>query len=304
MGDKPAQWIVLIEKTPRGPLSEAEIKTLLSQGVVRINDIAYKVESSDSSRAEWKFLWQFVEFDRRNSTHSEREAFRERERRTTKEQTELKEEANSLLPNELSAIQPEDLVFHSTSSDEKRIDSELPDRLPDLPQGSKFSGQSRWLLAAPLVLVIGYALTRVQLKTEVVEEPKKEMRLPLADEDDVPITRAPTATSQPVRPAAPPIRPSLRLQKPAPSLPKPADAGEISYDDYRRQRDEQLEKERQEEEERYREELAEEEGLEDEKPAKKVKKKRKPAKADEDEEFEAGVQEPEEQLEEEPEDVE
>ena len=46
------------------------MRTLITEGVARINDVAFKVPSVEnpppsSQPPEWKFLWQFVEFDRR-----------------------------------------------------------------------------------------------------------------------------------------------------------------------------------------------------------------------------------------------
>jgi hypothetical protein len=58
------RWIVLIDKTPRGPLEQSEIELLIQQGVIRRNDFAILVSNLEE-KASWKFLWQFPQFDRR-----------------------------------------------------------------------------------------------------------------------------------------------------------------------------------------------------------------------------------------------
>ncbi|MFM8270470.1 MAG: hypothetical protein ACKN9V_09810, partial [Pseudomonadota bacterium] len=63
---KQSQWVILINKSPRGPFVETEIKELLQKGTLRHNDLAFLVpETPGQEKAQWKFLWQFVEFDSR-----------------------------------------------------------------------------------------------------------------------------------------------------------------------------------------------------------------------------------------------
>ena len=45
MGD--VRWIVLIDKTPRGPLSEEDVRTLIEQKIIRANDLASKIEPAE-----------------------------------------------------------------------------------------------------------------------------------------------------------------------------------------------------------------------------------------------------------------
>jgi hypothetical protein len=60
------RWIVIIDRSPRGPLSEEEVKTLLTENIVRMNSIAcFAPETGGEEKTEWKFLWQFPEFERR-----------------------------------------------------------------------------------------------------------------------------------------------------------------------------------------------------------------------------------------------
>jgi hypothetical protein len=63
-----SQWIVMVNRIPRGPLSEDEILILFSKNLISRNDLAYLVpENASEGTAEWKFLWQFPSFDRRKN---------------------------------------------------------------------------------------------------------------------------------------------------------------------------------------------------------------------------------------------
>jgi len=60
------RWIVLVNNLPLGPLTEIQVQELLSQGKITVRDTAVLVGSgSKSPQTDWKFLWQFLEFDRR-----------------------------------------------------------------------------------------------------------------------------------------------------------------------------------------------------------------------------------------------
>ena len=68
-GDK--TWILILQKSPRGPFTETEVRELLENGVVNLNSFALEVSKSNpKARSEWKFLWQFHEFERREETTS------------------------------------------------------------------------------------------------------------------------------------------------------------------------------------------------------------------------------------------
>jgi hypothetical protein len=113
---KAKRWIVLINKSPKGPLSEDDIRSLLQQNVLRRNDIAYLLPDDPDSKSptEWKLLWQFPEFDRRREdtpapVTQERIVTAEERRR---KENELKAQKAALgeLPADLLNISPEDLI--------------------------------------------------------------------------------------------------------------------------------------------------------------------------------------------------
>lgn len=134
------RWIVLLNKVPRGPLTETEIRALLKEGIVRHNDIAFLVpapgaDSVEKQASEWKLLWQFTEFDRRLEEDGNRTSdaksnswagtgtpqapgppkHPDRRRQMTPDEAEVK--TREVLPPELLDIAPEELVVHSTSQE-------------------------------------------------------------------------------------------------------------------------------------------------------------------------------------------
>ena len=136
----PKRWIVLLNKVPRGPLVEAEIRALLTEGLVRHNDIAFLVPDKDADptekqSSEWKLLWQFPEFDRRLEEEKNRTSDPKAaswagtgtpqtpappvhpDRRHQMTEDEAEEKARETLPPELLDIAPEELVVHSTSQE-------------------------------------------------------------------------------------------------------------------------------------------------------------------------------------------
>jgi len=60
------RWIVLMQKVPMGPFSEAQIRQALADKKLMHNDVAMELLSEDGSKhTPWKLLWEFHEFDRR-----------------------------------------------------------------------------------------------------------------------------------------------------------------------------------------------------------------------------------------------
>src|SRR3954466_12194640 len=109
-GEGKNRWIVLLDKSPRGPLTAEEIQALLDKGIVRRNDIAYQLPDSPDSKAttEWKLLWQFADFDRRSEPKNVANAA-PMERRV-QEPTEITRSPLAELPEDLLNISPEDLL--------------------------------------------------------------------------------------------------------------------------------------------------------------------------------------------------
>lgn len=100
------RWIVLINKSPRGPFTKNEIEYLLVEGVVRRNDVAFEVsEDGKEVLSGWKLLWQYNEFDRRQE-ETETSPERVLDRRQKSEP-----QPKATLPEDISHIAPEDLLI-------------------------------------------------------------------------------------------------------------------------------------------------------------------------------------------------
>jgi hypothetical protein len=253
LGNAQKRWIVLVNKTPRGPLSEVEVRAMLVQGVLRHNDLAYCISSETSrEKADWKLLWQFHEFDRRTPeaiAAAKAKGIEPRpptEKREPVDPTELANQAKAELPEDLVDIAPEDLLPRSRSMTTGGMDAV---RWED-PTGDKASGASpdlslpsislpRWSygVAAAIFLVFGI----VRWITSPRSKPNLSLPLPgdqnatppretARDKDDSSL-RAPTPTH--IRSAVPtPMDASLRSLPPAPrdSMTPVPDSGNLNHD--------------------------------------------------------------------------
>lgn len=281
------RWIVLIDKSPKGPLTEAEIHALLEQGIVRTNDIAYRVEQNSGGKAEWKFLWQFSEFDRRNSAHTTQAKFPILERRTPRPSAEVEEEKKKILLEDIDLIRPEDLTYRPTTKTEMERKFTLEESYSaENDVSSHYTGgpslASRiWLLAlvVPVAASMGYFV--LNSGKNAISTPVQRV-LPLQaerDEEVVPENLSRSVSSSPLENVKPP--PIVRRNPK--ELPKPVeDGGEISYEEYRKKQEEQLDRERRrEEEEMMRADAPAEE--EEVSPEPKSKSKRREVTQEEDE---------------------
>lgn len=295
-----SRWIVLIDKTPRGPLTEAEVRTLIEQKIVRVNDLASKLEARvEGKKAEWKFLWQFPEFDRRRDRDGTTKAPVE-ERREKKDEAKLEEKKQQLLPEELEGIHPEDLSYHSTaitpSSQPKHSFENTPFENPTAPTIGQIR-QFNWraFAAIPVMLVAGvlaFKFTGGTSKTQPDVKPRSGMQQPVFDgvRGDPEYERDLNSSTTPLTAAKPPPVPPREVRKEAPSPADPLthkanpDRGDISYDEYRRRQEEELERERQDEDRVAAEEQDDEEEAPVKKPKKKSAAKKRKAASEEDEE--------------------
>ncbi len=272
------EWIVLINRAPKGPLIQLEIQALIEEGILRRNDLACEVRKDKTEKTDWKFLWQYPEFDRRIDpvalkTPSTNDALPSesviKERRESVEDEDLKYKAKSLLPEDIASIRTEDLLLHSTSVTSKaEPDLSEDDVKLNLPSGER-SRPEIVFAGIGLVVVMLFFFVRA-LKSDrdktTAEKNPKSMKLPL--EQSVAEARSP-ANTQPKRPgsAIVPTNPSSILP---PKAPEQRDQGDIAYEEYRRKRDAEIERERQrEEEEKNNEAKADEEN--DENAGKKKK---------------------------------
>lgn len=305
-----SRWIVLIDKTPRGPLTQSEVRTLIEQKIVRVNDLASRIAPApEGKKAEWKFLWQYPEFDRR--TKGERKASDGNEnRRNDKPQEKLEEEKKHLLPEELANIHPEDLSYHSTAHPvhEHHQPQSFEHSNFEEPSPNSFTQPKSFNWGAfaiiPVMLLAGIFAFKLTNKNGELpkSKAKPEMELPTFGvkgdpeyEREVSSTSAPESNplsgAQPkaATRTAPPRRDERREAAPlveAPSRKGAAseDSGDISYEEYKRRQEEQIEKDKTDDDDRLRADEGDEEE-EVRRPKKKVSaKKRKAASAEEDEE--------------------
>lgn len=228
-------WVVLINKSPKGPLTEFEIRSLIEQGVLRVNDVAFRVDNTQKGQAEWKFLWQFVEFDRRRNETPEDRAVREakfaEERRKA---AAAPPDVTHVLPEELLNISPEELIVRSKSHiDRQRPLETTAEEMPALPQRVESHGNGgRWfLMGASLVMMMGVVYffswvgkTTSQSTTASNRVESRPAPAPRAHYDNGPLSSV-SRTARPNRNVtshAPKARPPETLEPP----PKP-DRGEI-----------------------------------------------------------------------------
>ncbi len=235
------KWIVLIQKRPRGPLSEQEVNTLLNQGIIRTTDTAIEVTEQDNEKnsSAWKLLWQFPEFDRRKkrAEQAAKDAAKlEAERRQQLTATQLENQVREAIPEELLKIAPEELVLGSKQSGEFD-ESVQPPPLP-LPTGMMPSRTSSWIYISTggiVILLAAYLMKESGTITkEKIASQLPSLEIPKID-PDVPM-RAPTA-----RPHSEHRTPSSKnYVSPAPKveeIPRPnPDRGEVQARD-RNERD-------------------------------------------------------------------
>jgi hypothetical protein len=177
-----ARWVVLLQKAPRGPLTRDEVRALIDQGLLRMNDLAMEITDPESgaarTKADWKLLWQFPEFNRRIGERRKPDtpdaaipAGAEKRQRSDRRAPELSPEEQRRriledLPPEIAAISPSDLAMRSLKAP-IRTPSEEEVRSTPTPESKEASPAPRWSRLAAIsggavaaVLVIGVLATR------------------------------------------------------------------------------------------------------------------------------------------------
>jgi len=261
-------WIVLVNKSPRGPLSYEEVSTLLSEKILKRTDLALQVtENSQEEKSEWKFLWQYPEFDLRTQGQkpTDQAGSVKTERRVTRNPSDLKAKVAESIPEEIAMINPEDLVVSARKTRPKNIPSFLPGQTDDgvdvLPYSSTSakSSKQQWFFAGVgmLMLVMGGVYVKRWLAT---------LSLPIAPitmntNDRAPAKVAATKLPSPIQKSVSAgvkkeLSPSAETPKSVSQEPaiKPPTKTEISQDEYEKLKTERLDREKQEEDERRREE--------------------------------------------------
>jgi hypothetical protein len=177
-----SRWVVLLQKAPRGPLTRDEVRALIDQGLLRMNDLAMEIPDPESGaagpKADWKLLWQFPEFNRRIGERRKPDApaaavpaGAEQRQRSDRRAAELSPEEQKRriledLPPEIAAINPSDLAMRSAKAP-IRTPSEEEVRSTPTPESTEASPAPRWSRLAAIsggavaaVLVIGVLATR------------------------------------------------------------------------------------------------------------------------------------------------
>lgn len=244
-GDGNSRWIVLLNKSPKGPLSEEEIRALLKQGIVRRNDIAYRIppEGDNKAQTEWKLLWQFPEFDRRGDQPVKVPTESTAERRILEPAVEASRKALTEIPADLLNIAPEDLLPKSTSLQltverEPQEISEAPTEPRPTFADFENTARNRWvfggagILVTALILYITLPGMKGKLLTNVgtVPVPEYNERLPASGGPERPNVSLPMAS-----PSAPMASRRMPEEAPAPlrrdaEVSEP-DRGEVLEDD-------------------------------------------------------------------------
>ena len=119
------QWVVLLNKMPRGPFSADEIRSLLNQGLLRHNDLALLIQSEvEGGVGVWKFLWQYSEFDSRLPAKDLSQIpAAVLEKRQPKNEEQVAQAVKELVPLDLQSIRIEDLIVKASSGVRKELSS-------------------------------------------------------------------------------------------------------------------------------------------------------------------------------------
>lgn len=243
------RWVVLIQKKPRGPLTEVEIQTLLGKGLLRTNDLGFELDTATGkAKSDWKMLWQFPEFDRRAKADAERAAkglppspwVEKRGPAPTPEK--IKAQVNAALPEELLHITPEDLIPHSRAP---KLDIQETDLRESVAREASEGGMQRFafaLLALVIFSGIGYHFmggsSSSDERAPAAEAARQEVVTPSPSRPSRAQNRALPGGSRPaptIRPAEPTARPDDNRNARGSSRDEreesDRDSGEISRDD-------------------------------------------------------------------------
>ncbi len=265
-----SRWVVLLNKSPKGPLTESEVKALLENGILRPNDAGFQVSegTGENPVSDWKLLWQFPEFDRRRNEPTEPPSpapkppeaagagsGKAEERRRQMPPEEAKKRLMEILPTDLAAINPEDLLSHPTRGPARFDRAELElgagaSSAPEAPSSafnpselfSKGGGPLRWILGGLTLTAVSFGIFYwLGARPAVPKPPTRGSASSGSSERGAPDAQMPTGRSRgtassvpfrgrPGEPARPPqereSQPSSRAETP---LDEPAEPrrGEI-----------------------------------------------------------------------------
>ncbi|NBX76057.1 MAG: DUF4339 domain-containing protein [Proteobacteria bacterium] len=276
------KWIILLNKSPRGPFIEAEVKDLLKKGIVRHNDLAFLMpETGEQGQAQWKFLWQFPEFDSRVGEKENPPPAAVLEKRTPKTETQIKAQVEENVPVDLKSITIDDLILKVNAAPRREISvSKLSEERekyqPMSSSGSPSSSSSRvasaflGILALVGILYAGFKEFIPSSGTKKREVAQEQKVSGPTGPQGLPKSRSESPSKRPGGPQTPAIAPAER------------DRGQVREDEILRMREEErrreaAEREREREMREREEDNNEDEAESEDGPRKKAKGARKTA---------------------------
>lgn len=151
------RWIVLVDKSPRGPFTEEEINDLLKQQLLQRNDLAFLISNPGQSEGgTWKFLWQFSCFDLRQNEAKVPPPAAILEKRTQRTEAEVQTSIQDSIPVDLKSIQIEELIVRAGQGPKKEFNfsKALENKMDeDSHEGPKESAFASSAASFALVLV-------------------------------------------------------------------------------------------------------------------------------------------------------
>lgn len=271
-------WIVLINKSPRGPLTFQEVETLLDEKIINRTDLALKLSEDGQEKSNWKFLWQHPEFDRRLNPNSDSSANPQpskantnRRQALTKDQ--LNQQVSTLMPEEISAINPEDLIVSAqkkkTFTANSLLDSSEDEEIETLPYENKTNSSPA--LRNSFLLFMALMAGGVYFKGSFFKDQKTiQQDSPKVERPPASLVSKPVISPSPVVTPTPIPSPSTESKVPTASIdadapkeevvvnrpkpvPKELRKNEISLEEYRKLKEAQVEKEKLDAEDREKE---------------------------------------------------
>jgi hypothetical protein len=282
------KWIILINKSPRGPFVESEVKELLKKGIIRHNDLAFLMsKTEDQGQALWKFLWQFPEYDSRVGEKEKPPPAAVLEKRTPKTESQIKAQVDENLPVDLKSITIDDLILKVNAAPRREISVGRPSEEkvkyePVNPAGGQSIVSSR--ATSAILAVLAFVGILYAGFKEFIPSSGPEKR-EVAQEQKVSVPNGPQGL--PKSRAEAPAKKTTGLTGPV-TPPSERDRGQVREDEILRMREEErrreaAEREREKEMREKEEENPDEEADKEEGAKKKVKKSRKTAGDEADE---------------------
>lgn len=274
-------WIVLVNKSPKGPLSIEEVESLIAAKIISRADLAIKINENSEEKTDWKFLWQYPEFDRRLSSDAVAKEPKKPqapapERRAVLSEDQVAKKVNHDLPDEIALIDPADLVITAKKkkmlSSESLLSSTEDDDVETLPYENQSSKGSEWrygFLVIMVLLIGSYVrglfkpsgdLENSNSSPVVVRKPAQANQ-PIAPKPQMAAKSAPSIEN------VPDMSNNVSVPKPIP-VPKEARKNEITLEEYQRLKESRAQQEKEEEqnqiqEREEQERLANKENLEE-----------------------------------------